>query len=66
MKYVSNYEIAMIGNLSTLTEDTMKRVLMDKGDVEIPDIFEAFDDSFEMPNGKSMKRANRQIGRAHV
>lgn len=68
MKYgmkLSNYDIAMIGNLSTLTEDTMKRVLMDKGDVEIPDIFEDFDDSFEMPNGKSMKRANRRKATFH-
>ena len=68
MKYgmkLSNYDIAMIGNLSTLTEDAMKRVLMDKGDVEIPDIFEDFDDSFEMPNGKSMKRANRRKATFH-
>lgn len=68
MKYgmkLSNYDIAMIGNLSTLTEDAMKCVLMDKGDVEIPDIFEDFDDSFEMPNGKSMKRANRRKATFH-
>lgn len=79
MKYgmkLSNYDVAMIGNLSALTEDKMKGILMDKGDIEMPDImkhrnpikwvplvdfcWEEFDDSFEVPNGKSMKRADRR------
>ena len=66
MKYgmkLSNYDIAMIGNLSALTEDKMKGILVDKGDIgpikRVP-LVEDFDDSFEMPNGKSMKRANRR------
>lgn len=70
MKYgmkLSNYDIAMIGNLSALTEDKMKGILVDKGDIDpikrvplVGFLLEDFDDSFEMPNGKSMKRANRR------
>lgn len=84
MKYgmkLSNYDIAMIGNLSALTEDKMKGILVDKGDIEMPDImkhrnsikwvplvdfcWEEFDDSFEVPNGKSMKRADRRKSTFH-
>ena len=64
---LSNYDIAMIGNLSALTEDKMKGILVDKGDIDpikrvplVGFLLEDFDDSFEMPNGKSMKRANRR------
>ena len=70
MKYgmkLSNYDIAMIGNLSALTEDKMKGILVDKGDIDpikrvplVGFLLEDFDDSFEMPNGKSMKRAIRR------
>lgn len=70
MKYgmkLSNYDIAMIGNLSALHEDKMKDILVDKGDIDpikrvplVGFLLEDFDDSFEMPNGKSMKRANRR------
>lgn len=64
---LSNYDIAMIGNLSALTEDKMKGILVDKGDIDpikrvplVGFLLEDFDDSFEMPNGKSMKRAIRR------
>lgn len=75
MKYgmkLSNYDIAMIGNLSALTEDKMKGILVDKGDIDpikrvplVGFLLEDFDDSFEMPNGKSMKRANRRKATFH-
>lgn len=75
MKYgmkLSNYDIAMIGNLSALTEDKMKDILVDKGDIDpikrvplVGFLLEDFDDSFEMPNGKSMKRANRRKATFH-
>ena len=75
MKYgmkLSNYDIAMIGNLSALTEDKMKGILVDKGDINpvkrvplVGFLLEDFDDSFEMPNGKSMKRANRRKATFH-
>lgn len=75
MKYgmkLSNYDIAMIGNLSALTEDNMKGILVDKGDIDpikrvplVGFLLEDFDDSFEMPNGKSMKRANRRKATFH-
>lgn len=75
MKYgmkLSNYDIAMIGNLSALREDKMKDILVDKGDIDpikrvplVGFLLEDFDDSFEMPNGKSMKRANRRKATFH-
>ena len=75
MKYgmkLSNYDIAMIGNLSALTEDKMRGILVDKGDIDpikrvplVGFLLEDFDDSFEMPNGKSMKRANRRKATFH-
>ena len=56
MKYgmkLSNYDIAMIGNLSALTEDKMKGILVDKGDIDpikrvplVGFLLEDFDDSF--------------------
>ena len=69
---LSNYDVAMIGNLSALTEDKMKGILVDKGDIDpikrVPLVgfpLEDFDDFFEMPNGKSMKRANRRKATFH-
>lgn len=69
VKKLSDYDIAMIGSIYSLTELDMMGVMMDKGDIELPNINkppiivtigEEFDDSFELPKGKFMKAADRR------
>lgn len=69
VKKLSDYDIAMIGSIYPLTELDMMGVMMDKGDIELPNINkppiivtigEEFDDSFELPKGKPMKAADRR------
>lgn len=69
VKKLSDYDIAMIGSIYPLTELDMMGVMMDKGDIELPNINkppiivtigEEFDDSFELPKGKPMKAAERR------
>lgn len=69
VKKLSDYDIAMIGSIYPLTELDMMGVMMDKGDIELPNINEPpiivtigeeFDDSFELPKGKPMKAAERR------
>lgn len=69
IKKLSPYDVAMIGNLYPMTQTDMKYIMWDKGDIEIPasthpivtiTIGEEFDDSFELPKGKSMKAADRR------
>ena len=63
-KHLSQFDIAMIGNLYPLTESKVYDILMDKGDIEFPNanvpFNGCFDDDYELPKGKSMKAANRR------
>lgn len=60
IKTMHPYDIAMIGNLFPLTESKVYDIMLDKGDIEFPEVPSACTASYEVPKGKSMRAADRR------
>lgn len=60
IKKLSPYDTGMLANILAMSEVDTKMVMLDKGDVECHIASTHIQKRFDMPNGKSMKAADRR------